>query len=70
MPVSIVVGGQYGSEGKGKVVHHFAKEFKVKAAVKTSGINSGHTFIDEDGKAHISIYIARCSQHHSRRCCV
>lgn len=53
MPVSIVVGGQYGSEGKGKVVHHFAKEFKVKAAVKVSGTNSGHTFIDEDGKAHI-----------------
>lgn len=34
MPVSVVVGGQYGSEGKGKVALHFAREFNIKAAVK------------------------------------
>lgn len=53
MPVSIVVGGQYGSEGKGKVALHFAKEFNVTAAVKVSGTNAGHTVYDTNGNKHI-----------------
>jgi adenylosuccinate synthase len=53
MPVSIVVGGQYGSEGKGKVAHYLAREMKAKFAVRCGGPNSGHTVIDEQGKARI-----------------
>lgn len=53
MGVSVVVGGQYGSEGKGKVALHFAKKLKIKAAVKVSGTNSGHTVYASDGVAHI-----------------
>lgn len=53
MPLSVVVGGQYGSEGKGKIALHFAREFNIKAAVKVSGTNSGHTIIDADGKPRI-----------------
>lgn len=53
MPVSIVVGGQYGSEGKGKVAHHFAREFGAVAAVKVSGTNSGHTVYDQNGNPQI-----------------
>jgi adenylosuccinate synthase len=49
MPVSIVVGGQYGSEGKGKAAYFFAEKFKAKAAVRVGGINSGHTVIKADG---------------------
>ncbi len=53
MPVSIVVGGQYGSEGKGKVAHYLAREMQAKFAVRCGGPNSGHTVIDEQGNARI-----------------
>ena len=44
MSVSIIVGGQFGSEGKGKVAYHFAKDHKV--IVRCGGTNSGHTIVD------------------------
>jgi adenylosuccinate synthase len=53
MPVSIVVGGQFGSEGKGKVAHYLAREMKARFAVRCGGPNSGHTVIDEHGNARI-----------------
>ncbi|WP_419174444.1 adenylosuccinate synthetase [Desulfosediminicola sp.] len=53
MPVSIVVGGQFGSEGKGKVAHYLAKEMEASFAVRCGGPNSGHTVIDPTGKARI-----------------
>lgn len=43
MAVSIVVGGQYGSEGKGKVAHYLARERGARAVVRVGGSNSGHT---------------------------
>lgn len=43
MSLTIVVGGQYGSEGKGKVSYHWAKTHKVDIAIKVGGMNSGHT---------------------------
>ena len=33
MPVTVIVGGQYGSEGKGKVAHYLAQEMGAAAAV-------------------------------------
>jgi len=53
MPVSIVVGGQFGSEGKGKSAYYFAKKFKAAAAVRVGGTNSGHTVVSEDGTEYI-----------------
>lgn len=53
MPVTIVVGGQYGSEGKGKVAHYLAREMEASFAVRCGGPNSGHTVIDELGNARI-----------------
>jgi adenylosuccinate synthase len=53
MPVSVVVGGQYGSEGKGKVAKYFAEKLGASIAVRVGGPNSGHTAIDASGKAHI-----------------
>jgi adenylosuccinate synthase len=49
MPVTVVVGGQFGSEGKGKVAHFFAKEHKATVAIRVGGTNSGHTVIDPSG---------------------
>lgn len=53
MPVTVVVGGQFGGEGKGKVAHFLAKEMSAKVAVRIGGSNSGHTVIDTDGNALI-----------------
>lgn len=53
MPVTIIVGGQYGSEGKGKVAHWFARELGASAVVRIGGANSGHTVIDELGQVHV-----------------
>jgi adenylosuccinate synthase len=49
MPVTVIVGGQFGSEGKGKVAHYLAKEMEASVAVRCGGPNSGHTVIDPQG---------------------
>ena len=49
MPVTVVVGGQFGGEGKGKVAHYLAQETKARIAVRVGGSNSGHTVIDPSG---------------------
>jgi adenylosuccinate synthase len=50
MPVSIVVGGQFGSEGKGKVsLEIVRRDPSVAAVVRVGGTNSGHTAIGRDG---------------------
>ena len=45
MPVSIVIGGQYGSEGKGKIAHWLAQEQRPRYAIRVGGCNSGHTVV-------------------------
>jgi adenylosuccinate synthase len=37
MPVTVVVGGQFGSEGKGKVAHFFARSQNASVAVRVGG---------------------------------
>ncbi len=46
MPVTVVVGGQFGSEGKGKVAHWLAREQHVEYAIRVGGPNSGHTAVE------------------------
>lgn len=53
MPLTVIVGGQYGSEGKGKVAHFLAREMRAAAAVRVGGPNSGHTVIGPNGEAVI-----------------
>jgi adenylosuccinate synthase len=43
MAVTVVVGGQFGSEGKGKVAQYLASERGAAAVVRVGGSNSGHT---------------------------
>ena len=53
MPVSIVVGGQFGSEGKGKVALEIVRRSKrAVVAVRVGGPNSGHTAYDQSGTKH------------------
>lgn len=51
MPVSVVVGGQFGSEGKGKVAHRIACDERASIVVRVGGTNSGHTAVDDRGRA-------------------
>jgi adenylosuccinate synthase len=53
MPVSVVVGGQFGSEGKGKIALELAQLRDAVAAIRVGGPNSGHTAIDSTGRARI-----------------
>jgi adenylosuccinate synthase len=51
MPVSVIVGGQYGSEGKGKTSLHIARTDRTVAAImRVGGTNSGHVGISRDGR--------------------
>lgn len=50
MPVSIVVGGQYGSEGKGKVAHFLARRRGTQVVVRVGGSNSGHTTMGSESE--------------------
>jgi len=43
MPITVVVGGQYGGEGKGKIVSYLSLEDDVDYVVRCGGPNSGHT---------------------------
>ncbi len=45
MPVTVVVGGAFGDEGKGKVTAFLAVRDKPDAAARTGAINAGHTVV-------------------------
>lgn len=51
MPVTVVVGGQYGSEGKGKVsLETVRRDPTAAVVVRPGGTNSGHTGFARDGR--------------------
>ena len=50
MSLWIVVGGQYGSEGKGKVSAFITKRENIDVCVRCGGPNSGHSLVEETGK--------------------
>lgn len=49
MSITIVVGGQFGSEGKGKITAHLCRYHNFNVAIRCGGPNSGHT-VTIDGK--------------------
>jgi adenylosuccinate synthase len=53
MPISIIVGGQFGSEGKGKVAAYFSNKLSAAATIRVGGPNSGHTVYNDSGKKFI-----------------
>lgn len=69
MPVTIVVGGQYGSEGKGKVVALLARESASPWLVRCGGPNSGHT-VTIGGEDVILRQVPSCSEPHRATFCV
>lgn len=62
MPVSIIVGGQYGSEGKGKVSLEIARKYGSQIiAVRVGGPNSGHIAYDRQGRKRVFRQIPVCA---------
>lgn len=54
MPVSIVVGSQFGSEGKGKTALEIVRRSKEPVVtIRVGGPNSGHTAYDYLGTKHV-----------------
>jgi adenylosuccinate synthase len=53
MSLWIVVGGQYGSEGKGKIAAYLTRRENIDICVRCGGPNSGHSFYDDEGKYRV-----------------
>ncbi len=43
MNVTVIVGGQFGGEGKGKITAHLCRTYNFDGVVRCGGPNSGHT---------------------------
>jgi adenylosuccinate synthase len=49
MALWVIVGGQYGSEGKGKISASITRTEGIDVCIRCGGPNSGHSFVDYDG---------------------
>jgi adenylosuccinate synthase len=45
----VVVGGQYGGEGKGKISAFITQQEGIDICIRCGGPNSGHSFVNENG---------------------
>jgi adenylosuccinate synthase len=61
--LNFVVGGQYGSEGKGKVAGYLARKFCVDYSICSFSSQAGHTFYDDDGTKYLvqQVPMAACN---------
>jgi adenylosuccinate synthase len=69
MSATIVVGGQYGSEGKGKVVALLASRLESPWLVRCGGPNSGHT-VTIHGQDLILRQVPSCADHSTATLCI
>jgi adenylosuccinate synthase len=69
MAATIVVGGQYGSEGKGKVVALLASRLENPWLVRCGGPNSGHT-VTIDGEDRILRQVPSCTDPGKGTLCI
>ena len=68
MPVSIVVGGQYGSESKGKVTQYITNKYKDSIVVRVGGSNSGHTGINNKNEPIVLRQLPVSSLNKNKMC--
>lgn len=54
----VIIDGQYGSTGKGLLAGVIAKEQEIDTICTAWGPNSGHTFIDRNGREYIHTMLA------------
>ena len=69
MPATIVVGGQYGSEGKGKVTALLAAQCNSPWLVRCGGPNSGHTVTIGD-KDIVMRQVPSCAESNKATFCI
>ena len=60
MPLMVVVGCQWGDEGKGKIVDVISREADLVARYQ-GGNNAGHTIIVDDKKTILHLIPTGCS---------
>jgi len=68
MPGTVVIGGQWGDEGKGRVVDFFARNCTVIARY-SAGSNAGHTIVNDKGKFALHLVPAGIF-HGDKRCII
>lgn len=54
---NIIIGGQAGSEAKGKLSGWLCDKHQPDAVVMTSSPNAGHTIVKDDGSKHVSYHL-------------
>ena len=67
MPATVIIGGQWGDEGKGRVVDFFARNCTVIARY-SAGSNAGHTIVNELGK--FGLHLVPAGIFHPETTCV
>jgi adenylosuccinate synthase len=67
MPATVVIGGQWGDEGKGRVVDLIARDVSVIARY-SAGNNAGHTIINNLGL--FALHIVPAGIFHSDKTCI
>lgn len=50
MSLWVVVGGQYGGEGKGKIAAFITQQEEIDICIRCGGPNSGHSFVNDEGQ--------------------
>lgn len=50
MSLWVVIGGQYGGEGKGKISAFITQQEEIDICIRCGGPNSGHSFVTGDGR--------------------
>ncbi len=48
MSLWVVVGGQYGGEGKGKISAFITQREEIDICIRCGGPNSGHSFVNDE----------------------
>ena len=54
MPSKVIIGLQWGDEGKGKVVDNLVHQWADVCVRYQGGPNAGHTIYDEEGTKHVT----------------
>ncbi len=67
MPVTVVVGAQWGDEGKGRVIDYLAAEADMVIRFQ-GGDNAGHTVVNEYGR--FALHLVPCGIFHPQVLCL
>jgi adenylosuccinate synthase len=58
LSVDVVVGGQFGDEGKGKIVSYLTRKDSISHVVRAGvGANAGHTVVLDSGTSHVLTHV-------------